>query len=41
MVNLEALFTDVDDFCQKFVPEWEATLLESRQNNATSRHLWR
>ena len=31
MVNLEALFTDVDDFCQKFVPGWEATLLELRQ----------
>lgn len=31
MVNLEALFTDVDDFCQKFVPQWEATLIESTQ----------
>jgi hypothetical protein len=30
MVNLEALFTDVDDFCQLFEPEWRAHLLESK-----------
>jgi len=31
MVNLEALFTDVDDFCIQFLPEWEKSLVESGQ----------
>ncbi len=29
MVNLEQIYVEVDDFCQQFVPAWEATLLES------------
>ncbi|MFT5349682.1 MAG: hypothetical protein ACI909_002231 [Planctomycetota bacterium] len=29
MVNLEQLFVEVDDFCQQFIPAWEASLLES------------
>lgn len=31
MVNLESLFVDVDDFCQKFIPEWERSLIKSKQ----------
>lgn len=30
-MNLEELFCIVDDFCIKFVPEWEKTLLSWRQ----------
>ncbi len=29
MVNLEQIYVEVDDFCQQFIPAWEATLLES------------
>lgn len=29
MVNLEQIYVDVDDFCQQFIPIWEASLLES------------
>jgi len=29
MVNLEQIFVEVDDFCQQFIPVWEASLLES------------
>ncbi|MBE7214863.1 hypothetical protein MK852_07105 [Shewanella benthica] len=38
MVNLEALFTDIDDFYQKFVPEWQAILLKlnKKQRNKPS-----
>ena len=28
---LTRLFCDIDDFCQDFIPQWEATLLESGQ----------
>jgi hypothetical protein len=30
MVNVEALFSDVDDFCQRFEPEWQKQLLEAQ-----------
>ncbi len=29
MVNLEQIFVEVDDFCQQFIPAWEASLLDS------------
>ncbi|GLT15309.1 hypothetical protein GCM10007931_22840 [Vibrio algivorus] len=29
MINLEAIYTDVDDFCLLFIPQWEAHLIES------------
>lgn len=29
MVNLDQLFVEVDDFCQQFIPAWEASLPES------------
>lgn len=28
---LTRLFCDIDDFCHDFIPQWEATLLESGQ----------
>lgn len=28
-MNLTQLFCDADDFCQRFVPEWEKTQLEN------------
>lgn len=31
MNNLEALFVDVDDFCQKFIPEWQRSLIQSKE----------
>lgn len=29
MINLEAIFTDVDDFCLLFIPQWENHLIEA------------
>ncbi len=29
MVNLDQIFVEVDDFCQQFIPAWEASLPES------------
>ena len=29
MVNLDQIFVAVDDFCQQFIPAWEASLPES------------
>lgn len=29
MINLEAIYTDVDDFCLLFIPQWETHLIES------------
>lgn len=29
MVNVEQIYVEVDDFCQQFLPVWEAQLLES------------
>ncbi|ELE2039827.1 TPA: hypothetical protein RQJ89_000636 [Vibrio vulnificus] len=39
MNNLEAIFTDVDDFCQAFLPVWEKHLIASgvKQRNKPSR----
>jgi flagellar motor switch protein FliG len=31
MVSLEALFTDIDDFCKQFLPQWQAMLIASKQ----------
>jgi len=29
MINLEAIYTDVDDFCLLFIPQWEKHLIET------------
>jgi hypothetical protein len=29
MVNIEKVFCEVDDFCQKFIPVWKQSLIES------------
>lgn len=39
MVNVEQIYVEVDDFCQQFMPAWEASLLESgeKQRHKPSR----
>ncbi|PCS21431.1 Mobile element protein [Candidatus Enterovibrio escicola] len=39
MNNLDAVFVDVDDFCQTFLPAWEKHLISSdiKQRNKPSR----
>ena len=29
MVNLEQIYVEIDNFCQQFIPAFEASLLES------------
>ncbi|WP_190320512.1 hypothetical protein [Candidatus Enterovibrio escicola] len=36
MNNLDAIFVDVDDFCQTFLPVWENTSFLSVSNKETS-----
>ena len=35
MINLEEQFCQLDDFCQSFYPDWEATLIENKQQKKT------
>nr|WP_150142518.1 hypothetical protein [Candidatus Enterovibrio escacola] len=39
MNNLDAIFVDVDDFCQTFLPAWKKYLISSgiKQRNKISR----
>jgi hypothetical protein len=36
MINLDLIFTDVDDFCLKFEPQWQKHLIEIGQNKELS-----
>ncbi|WP_263363704.1 hypothetical protein [Candidatus Enterovibrio escicola] len=36
MNNLDAVFVDVDDFCQTFLPAWEKTQFLPVSNKETS-----
>ena len=39
MVNLDSIFVCVDDFCQVFLPAWEASLIDdgTKQRNKRSK----
>jgi hypothetical protein len=36
MMSLTQLFCDVDDFCETFIPQWEASQIESGEKIKSS-----